>query len=159
MASDLRELLCQLETELHLTATRRNQVRLQELLHPNFEEFGRSGRRYSRDEVLYEVVTEREFAPIHAQDFELTELNEEVALLTYRSAHFDSVGNLYRHTLRSSVWVRTASGWKMRFHQGTPTDAFFVRRAMQARLHRANERSTGSSEIERNSPAKAKRRL
>ena len=99
MASDLRELLCQLETELHLTATRRNQVRLQELLHPNFEEFGRSGRRYSRDEVLHEFVTER------AQDFELTELNEEVALLTYRSAHVDSVGNLYRHTLRSFVWV------------------------------------------------------
>jgi hypothetical protein len=80
--------------------------------------------------VLHDVVTEKELAAIHAQDFELTELNEEVALLTYRSAHVDSVGNLYRHTLRSSVWVKTASGWKMRFHQGTPTAASFVRRAV-----------------------------
>jgi hypothetical protein len=124
MASDLLELLCQLETELHLTATRRNQVRLQELLHPNFEEFGRSGRSYSRDEVLREFVTEEELAPVHAQDFELREINGGVVLLTYRSAHVDSVGNLYRHTLRSSLWVQTASGWKMRFHQGTPTAAF-----------------------------------
>jgi hypothetical protein len=69
-------------------------------------------------------VTEEELAPVHAQDFELTEINGGVALLTYRSAHVDPVGNLYRHTLRSSLWVQTASGWTMRFHQGTPTAAF-----------------------------------
>jgi hypothetical protein len=124
MANALLEQLRQFETELHRSATRRNQARLQALLHPDFEEFGRSGRRYSRDEVLREFVTKEELAPVHAQDFQLKEINEGVALLIYRSAHVDSVGNLYRHTLRSSLWVQAASGWKMRFHQGTPTVAF-----------------------------------
>lgn len=124
MASDLLERLRQFETDLHRTATRRNQVRLETLLHPDFEEFGRSGRRHSRDEVLREFVNEEELAPVHAQDFELREINGGIALLTYRSAHVDSAGNLYRHTLRSSLWVQTASGWKIRFHQGTPTVAF-----------------------------------
>src|SRR3954453_16811424 len=50
-------------------------------------------------------------------------LADGIALLTYATANEDVDGNRSRHTLRSSVWVRTASGWQIRFHQGTPTSA------------------------------------
>ena len=120
MPGALLEELCRLETELHRSATRHDPARLRTLLHPQFEEFGRSGKRYGRDEILQEFSTGGDLAPVHAQDFELAELSDGVALLTYRSAHVDAEGSLYRQTLRSSVWVRTENGWTMRFHQGTP---------------------------------------
>jgi hypothetical protein len=116
------EQLIALETELHRIETRRNTRRLDELLHPGFVEFGRSGRRYNRREVLQEFAGGGDMPPIQARGFELAELGPGVALLTYRSAHVGPAGELFRETLRSSVWVETATGWRMRFHQGTPAD-------------------------------------
>lgn len=110
-----------LEVELHQEATRRGRVRMEALLHPEFVEFGRSGRRYTREDVLAEFTGEVAHPVIHAENFELAELAEGVVLLTYRSAHVDADGKLYRHSLRSSVWIWTEAGWQMRFHQGTAT--------------------------------------
>ena len=118
----LLEQLVELEMELHRIETRRNTARLEQLLHPDFVEFGRSGRRYSRHEVLQEFAGGGDMPPVQARDFELAELGPEVALLTYRSAHVGSAGQLFRETLRTSVWVETATGWRMRFHQGTPVE-------------------------------------
>jgi len=50
----LLEELRSLETELHTIETRRNTHRLETLLHPDFVEFGRSGERYTRAEILNE---------------------------------------------------------------------------------------------------------
>ena len=81
----------------------------------DFMEFGRSGRTYTRAQI---IRTDR--SPIEAQLKSLVvhELNSATALVTYESeAKF---GSEVEHALRSSVWVRTATGWQMRFHQGTP---------------------------------------
>jgi hypothetical protein len=122
-ADDLLGTLQPLEVELHHAETRCNTARLEVLLHPAFEEFGRSGRRYSRSDVITEFQGEKsELAPVHAQDFQLTELGAGVVLLTYRSAHVDAAGHFYRWTLRSSLWLHTERGWRMRFHQGTPEE-------------------------------------
>jgi hypothetical protein len=122
--TDLFQHLRELETETHRIETRRNRGRLSELLHPEFVEFARSGQPYERAAVLDEFSTGAELPPVHAQDFELTEVGPEAALLTYRSAHIDSAGRLHRCTLRSSLWIRTLAGWRLRFHQGTPTANF-----------------------------------
>ena len=114
--------LRQLEVELHSSETRRNRSRVELLLHPDFLEYGRSGARYTRDDILREISA-GSVPVVHAQNFNLVVLAENVALLTYLSAHADAEGNLGRHTLRSSLWVRTGVGWQMRFHQGTPTTA------------------------------------
>lgn len=113
--------LTALETELHKNDTRRNRKRMETLLHPDFVEFGRSGTRYTRADVLQEFGADDALPAIHAGNFDLVVLREGAALLTYVSAHIDANGNLHRHTFRSSVWVRTAVGWQIRFHQGTPT--------------------------------------
>jgi len=57
---------------------------------------------------------------VHAERFELANLSREIALLTYSSAHIGAGGELYRRTLRSSLWVADEAGWRIRFHQGTP---------------------------------------
>jgi hypothetical protein len=96
--------------------------RMEMLLHPDFVEFGRSGTRYSRADVLKEFGPESALPAIHSEDFHMVMLADGVALLTYASAHLDACRNTHRHTLRSSIWVLTDVGWQMRFiHQGTPT--------------------------------------
>jgi hypothetical protein len=124
---DLFEQLRVLEMELHLLETRRNVTRLDQLLHPDFVEFARSGRQYSRIEVLEEFsASSATMEPVHAESFELVELCDGSALFTYWSAHKRADGVLYRRTLRSSLWVATDAGWRMRFHQGTPADVAHI---------------------------------
>jgi len=106
------------ERELHEVETRRNRRRMERLLHPDFVEFGRSGIRYSRVDVLKEFGPERAHPAIHSEDFHLVMLADGVALLTYASAHLDATRNTHRHTLRSSIWLLTDLGWQMRFHPG-----------------------------------------
>ncbi len=119
---DLLELLRGLETELHQPATRRDPERLGALLHPEFREFGRSGRSYSRSDTLQEFTDASTFQNVVAGRFRLQSVTGDAALLTYVSAHSDEAGGLHRFTLRSSLWVRDATGWRLIFHQGTAAD-------------------------------------
>lgn len=114
------EELMSLERELHKAETRRDRGRMEALLHPDFVEFGRSGTRYSRIDVLEEFGPDSTLPAIVSRDFQMARLAEGIALLTYLSAHLDANGNAHRHTLRSSVWVLMEAGWQLRFHQGTP---------------------------------------
>ncbi len=122
MDNGLLEKLRGLESELHRLETRKNRGRMESLLHPDFVEVARSGRCYSRTEVLEEFAGDAALEPVRAQDFRLSEVRPGVALLTYRSVHVSPTGDLYRPTLRSSLWIETANGWCVRFHQGTPTE-------------------------------------
>lgn len=116
-AALLEELRC-LEVELHKDRSRK---RMEALLHPDFVEFGRSGRIYTRDEILNDFATDAKLPVVQSRHFAVILLAEGVALLTYVSAHVNADGTSERHTLRSSIWVQTESGWRMRFHQGTAT--------------------------------------
>lgn len=116
----LLEELRTLETELRKDETRHDQQRMKTLLHPDFIEFGRSGTRYTRADILREFAQGDVLPLVQSHNFELVVLGDDVALLTYVSAHVDAGGNSHRQTLRSSIWVRTQAGWQMRFHQGTP---------------------------------------
>jgi hypothetical protein len=98
---------------LEMELTLRNRKRMEVLLHPDFVEFGRSGTRYTRADILRKFA-DTALPSIHYRNFDLTILSDGVALLTYLSA------DEKRETLRSSLWVRTKLGWQIRFHQGTP---------------------------------------
>lgn len=123
-SDDLLAHLSGLELSLQRLEVRRDRARLDALLHESFVEFGRSGRRYEKADTLEELPRNSSPMVMWSQDFELAELADGVALLTYRSASVDENGDLYRHSLRSSIWQRTERGWQMRFHQGTATEAF-----------------------------------
>jgi hypothetical protein len=119
LAADLR----MLELELHRGATRADRTRMELLLHPDFVEFGRSGVLRTREATLAEFAGGGESAPrILADRFVLQRLGDDLALLTYRSAHAGADGRRERFTWRSSLWQRGAPGWQLRFHQGTPTE-------------------------------------
>ncbi|MEZ4635626.1 MAG: nuclear transport factor 2 family protein [Caldilineaceae bacterium] len=124
---DLLETLRGLEIELHQPATRADRQKLDALLHEDFEEIGRSGALYTKQDILAQLPVE-DPPTIWVQDFVVTELGPNVALLRYRSAHEGADGNCTRHTLRSSLWVNVSGCWQIRFHQGTATAPWVIER-------------------------------
>ena len=111
-----------LEVELHHPGVRCSRERLEQLLHPEFHEVGRSGRVYDRDTIISHLSGQgaQEAQPVIVSEaFVMAELGLEVVLLTYRSAHAEPNKPLAHHTLRSSIWVKAGAGWQLRYHQGT----------------------------------------
>ena len=83
----------------------------------DFWEVGASGASYSRQFVLDEL--ERRHAAPHedvweTSDFQCRQLASDVYLLTYTLLQHKT-----RLTRRSTIWERTADGWKIVYHQGT----------------------------------------
>ncbi len=103
-----------LEESLLLDSVRCDRRRVEALLHPDFTEVGASGRLWSRARMLasIEPLTNRTTLEVIGTD----RLSDDVVMLRWRSRSKGAV------VLRTSVWVRTPQGWKLRFHQGTPAD-------------------------------------
>jgi hypothetical protein len=100
------------EQKLLDPALRKDTEAAARLLHPDFVEFGKSGRVWNRDSILAMMASDPGVSGV-ASNFVPTRLTDDVVLLTYRSAD---------GTLRSSIWVRDVeSDWLVRFHQGTPS--------------------------------------
>lgn len=109
--------LNQLEEALWRSETRFDLSFQEKVFAPDFFEFGRSGRRYTREQM---VRTESQ--PIRAklplQDFHIHVLDEKNVLITYISeVQYEEL----ERANRCSVWSKAKDGWQLRFHQGTPT--------------------------------------
>ncbi|WP_284620808.1 nuclear transport factor 2 family protein [Aquabacterium humicola] len=109
-----------LEVELHHPGVRCSRERLEQLLHPDFVEVGRSGASYTRETIVSYLTTSESSPTVESSNFEATLLAPGAALLTYRSAHRSSSGFLSLHALRSSLWLNVEGRWQLRYHQGTP---------------------------------------
>ncbi len=92
-----------------------------------FWEVGASGRRYSREYVLTEVVKRYEnpqYRGIHSppenawetKDFHCREIATNTYLLTYTLIQENRV------TRRSTLWQRSDDNWKILYHQGTTVE-------------------------------------
>jgi hypothetical protein len=89
-------------------------------LAPDAVEFGRSGRRYTRADLLPEANDPQAIdASLH--DLTVHELSADLALVTYISEVRGQSGTEWAN--RSSIWDRTSGKWQLRFHQGTPCEA------------------------------------
>lgn len=111
------ELALVLELERRLTdpAVRADRDELLRLLHPDFEEVGRSGRHWHRDAMIDALLD----AP--GEGFTLTQERAEwlapgVILVTYGAHDHGADHAASRH---SSIWVLDHGHWQVRYHQGT----------------------------------------
>jgi hypothetical protein len=116
----LLQVLQELEVELHHPGVRSSRLRLEQLLHPDVHEVGRSGRRYDRATIIKFLAEQSSPPSVESGEFSACLLSPGVALLTYCSAHRMADGSLSNHTFRSSVWVQVGGEWQRRYHQGTP---------------------------------------
>ncbi|MGW1881380.1 nuclear transport factor 2 family protein [Streptomyces sp. NPDC001970] len=88
---------------------------LAELLHPDFLEFGASGRRWTRDAII-ELLSgkgSQTHKPVTASEMTGTQLAPDVVHLTFVT----EVNGRRAH--RSSLWRLTGDVWRLYFHQGT----------------------------------------
>ena len=120
MTAKLLATLRQLEEALHSNEVRRNPEMIEQLLHSQFEEIGRSGRRYDRAEMVHGLLEGGKIPQVVSSNYTVSLITEGAALLSYDSAHLDETGKPYRKSRRSSLWLQSIDGWQLRFHQGTP---------------------------------------
>lgn len=107
-------LLRALEESLLTPAVRTDRERLLSLLHEDFTEVGRSGRHWTRAEIVNSLADEGERSTPTTDEWSFSELSPNLTLLTYRIC---DTGPGSRHT---SIWDTTGDAPRMRFHQGTP---------------------------------------
>jgi ribonuclease HI len=110
--------LRRLEEILLDPTVRRDSSYVDELLASDFQEFGSSGRSWSRDQIL-ELLRTETYSPPEVKDFQCTSLAENVALVTYHTVRQDLLTAVRTTTMRSSIWILEAERWRVRFHQGT----------------------------------------
>lgn len=105
--------LAALELTLWRTETRHDRALMEQNFAPDFREFGRSGRRYSRDDLLPSGESHDIDAILH--DLSVTDLSATYALVTNTS-------ELRRPA--DPEWAnRAALRNRTRFPQGTPCEA------------------------------------
>lgn len=99
-----------LERALLTDEVRSDRAATAALLHPDWQEIGRSGRLWAREEILDGIGP---IDPVALEVVSVEALTPDALLLLWR-ATADGCS-----TLRSSVWVRSGRGWQQRFHHGT----------------------------------------
>lgn len=119
MDRELAELIERLETELMLAEVRRSPDRIDALLADDFVEFGMSGRRYTKQDMI-RLLPQEKGPDYQATDFEAKQIAPDVVLLTYRAAARSRETGEIAWSLRSSLWRRSGDSWQLIFHQGTP---------------------------------------
>ncbi|GAA4194162.1 ribonuclease HI family protein [Gryllotalpicola kribbensis] len=108
------ETVVRLETSLLTAEVRADASRLAELLHPNFEEIGASGRLWDRDTTIQALTSSPAADAELSAVLGVSRVASDALLVVFETSGSRGLAR------RSSLWVRTASGWKLRFHQGTP---------------------------------------
>lgn len=116
MAS-LSQTLLELETRLMDPEVRRNGTAA-EMIADDFVEFGGNGRIFNKNDA---IAMMRHHAPrvFAMEEFNVRELTNGVALVTYRVQSQAIDGGPGRVSVRSSIWVQSDGKWQVTFHQAT----------------------------------------
>ncbi len=119
MSAEVAE-ITQLERSLWRSETRFDLRHMERIVAKDFREFGKSGRRYSRKDIITETAEDPQItAVLHNLTCDL--VTDDVTLVTY-ICELDR-GGKSEWSNRSSIWQKTSGKWQLHFHQGTPTEA------------------------------------
>ncbi len=116
---ELKNTIYELETSLLKPEVRSSFDQLNHLLADDFKEFGSSGLVYTKQSVLERLPSNTDKVIYVVSDFEIKNLSKEVVMANFKT---DRVINDTEKasSLRTSLWRKEDSGWRMFFHQGTP---------------------------------------
>ncbi|MBO9412154.1 MULTISPECIES: nuclear transport factor 2 family protein [unclassified Ruegeria] len=109
----------QLEESLWTAETRFDPKLMDQTFDIYFVEFGRSGRRYEKSDMLMDANSDTSIgATLPLSDYSVELVAPDVALATYTSELRQ--GDSCERARRSSLWIKVEGCWRLRFHQGTP---------------------------------------
>ncbi|RYZ74593.1 MAG: nuclear transport factor 2 family protein [Proteobacteria bacterium] len=110
-----------LEKRLLEPSIRSDLEELDRILDDSFVEFGTSGRRYGKSDIL-NLLARDNSSFIDAYDFEPIALAIDLIQLRFKTRRKLDGGETFA-SLRSSIWRKSQCGWRMIFHQGTATES------------------------------------
>ena len=116
MVDDEVALVIERELALLTPEVRGSSEQLEELLDPDFAEIGKSGRLWTRAEMIVALVadTDPEKHAVDYSDMSGRTIGPGLVLLTYVT---QVEGQRAR---RSSLWRQSMKEWRVLHHQGTP---------------------------------------
>lgn len=100
--------------QLHLKSENRTNNKILDILHPDFKEFGKSGKIYNMTDIKRAQLDIDDYK---ISNFEEYKLSEDCKLCTYTLINKTNKSI----TNRSSIWKYYDNDWKLLFHQGTET--------------------------------------
>ena len=110
------QFILKLEKSLWVEETRYNKEYLDKILHKEFMEFGKSGKVFSKQDILND--TEGEINAVFPfENFQVKTLDSNTFLVTYQVK--TKQNDIVVYTNRSSIWVGENRNIQMIFHQGT----------------------------------------
>lgn len=112
------ELLLKLEMSLWINETRGNFTYMNQVLHPEFLEYGKSGRVYNKEEILKDMdVQINSVFPF--PNLNVKQVDDNTYLVTYQSVLQN--GATREICNRSSIWISNGEKLQIIHHQGTLT--------------------------------------
>lgn len=111
-AAQLQDHLYTLEERLLHPSREKDRAALLPLLSEDFQEYCSSGRIYSRQQTIDDLLASSPRAATISH-FYVTQLAPDAALATYHATTALHVSH------RSSLWVFRDNRWQLLFHQGT----------------------------------------
>lgn len=119
------DILIEQEIALHDSKIRTHENEVSKLIHPDFQEVGKSGRTFDYESIVQAMKAEKPSkSKVHSQDYQCVQLEPSSYLLLYQSAIVDEFGEVSNFAKRSSIWVKSERSWMLRYHQGTPCQEF-----------------------------------
>jgi hypothetical protein len=116
---DIPDELRNLEERLLDPAVRKDSKQVATLLADDFVEFGSSGRRFDKAQILECLRNEVPLEESRLSTFLAKPLCLTVFLVTYRATVADASGTSRRQSWRCSIWIKRDGRWQLQFHQGT----------------------------------------
>lgn len=96
----------------HLNSDNRKNGKYLDILHPEFEEFGQSGKVFKKEDFIEVDLDSNEYEILNFNEVQLSN-NSYLCKYILVNKSSGMASN------RSSIWVLYKDEWKLIFHQGT----------------------------------------
>lgn len=116
--NDITKKIYDLEMSLLTPEVRLSKDALDKLLTEDFIEFGTSGNKYTKLDIIERLPNTSDQIEYIVSDFSVDLISEYVAVATFKTERLANGKDLVI-SLRSSHWRKTDKGWQMFFHQAT----------------------------------------
>lgn len=101
-----------------------NLQKLNNRIHDEFIEFGKSGQVFDKSSIIKYLNNLYSDRDIEIQDFEIKNLKDDLIIVNYISNEKEEGIK----ALRTSIWVKEYTDWKLYFHQGTVTKSDTIKK-------------------------------
>ncbi len=108
-----------LELSLLKPEVRSSREALDNLLTDDFIEFGSSGKKYTKADILERLPKTIEKVEYNVTDFNVINPSDDIAIATYKTEKIIDCKDKVV-SKRCSHWRKTDNGWQMFFHEATP---------------------------------------